>query len=326
MSKDRDEGVLEIERSIKDQAKKHKTAPINTEIKNSLVSTQTKANSILEIHPGRCKPWQYHDRDEAWLNSAHSKQLIDSIRMNGQLEPGLVRRIKEDPNFDYEIIYGLRRWYACSQLEDFYFKAQLTEADDKTCMIMMHAENAHSKDITEFERAFSFARQMQSGVFSNQTEMAHAMNLTQGYISKLIRAAEVFEYGFIKSLFSNKLDISVKDAYRLSILLKDPSKMEQIECIAKNMQASIEKTNTFPPAKMVLKKLIAIDRKSENDYRYSFLDDEQKPVLTYSYKKGNFSMSFSKGAKNISKDKLREACLKALDEYLSKYSLGNNEF
>ena len=76
----------------------------NSNFNNHIHFIKKEENLILEIDPFRCKPWRFHDRDEAWLHSESNHQLMQSIQANGQLEPGLVRKIKDDPNFDYEII------------------------------------------------------------------------------------------------------------------------------------------------------------------------------------------------------------------------------
>ena len=55
--------------------------------------------------------------------------------------------------YDYEIIYGMRRWFACSQIPKQKYLVKVTDADDKACSILMHIENADSKDISELSFA-----------------------------------------------------------------------------------------------------------------------------------------------------------------------------
>jgi ParB family chromosome partitioning protein len=103
-------------------------------------------NELKTVDPKRCKPWKYHNRDVAWLTKERCLDLIVSIHRNGQIEPAMVRRIAHDPDHDFEIICGVRRWFSCTQIPNQKFLACATDADDKTCMILMHAENADSKD------------------------------------------------------------------------------------------------------------------------------------------------------------------------------------
>ena len=113
--------------------------------------TKSRKIPILEILPSQCKPWKHHDRDQAWLCKEKCQDLITSISKNGQMEPGLVRILHDDPQYSYEIIYGVRRWYACSQIPNQKFLAKVSMQNDKQCMVLMHSENADSKDISEFE-------------------------------------------------------------------------------------------------------------------------------------------------------------------------------
>jgi len=224
---------------------------------NSLLAKNPEG-VIKTIDPLRCKPWKYHNRDTAWLTKEYCQDLIFSIQHNGQNEPILVRKIPGDPQYDFEIIYGVRRWYACLQIPNQKLLATVTEADDKTCMILMHTENADSKDISEYERACSFAQQFKAGIFKNQTEMAKAMGVTQGLISRMIKAAELFEYDWIKRLFPNKLEIRVKPAYKLATLLKDPSQKVLIQNTAQEIETKIQNGAVFTPRK-ILKMLLLAD-------------------------------------------------------------------
>ena len=68
----------------------------------------------LWVSAARCRPWHYHNRDQALLNEESCADLIDSLKAEGrQRLPAIVRRLKDDPDHDYEIIAGVRRnWNA----------------------------------------------------------------------------------------------------------------------------------------------------------------------------------------------------------------------
>jgi ParB family transcriptional regulator, chromosome partitioning protein len=273
---------------------------------------------LLRLDPARCRPWKFHNRDLAWLTSDRCRSLIDSIRRNGQNDPALVREIKYDPNYDYEIIYGVRRWFACSQIPNHPLLARITDADDKTCMILMHTENADSKDITEFERAFSFAQQLKSGVFKSQVEMAELMGLSQGYISKLIKAAEIFEYPWIQNLFNNKLDVSVKYAYELSVLLKNPEIFNHIKKEAEAMLNVKVETGQSLSSADVLKKLINFNK--SNDYHRSksiIISSGNKEIVSCRKNKlGNLILYIDSKAKELSQPEIEAACLKVVRDHI----------
>jgi len=294
---------------------------------DTLINTLGHANAsegrpleiiIKEIDPLRCKPWKFHNRDSAWLTKERCHELINSIQKDGQNVPALVRELKDDPNHDYELIYGVRRWFACLQIPNQKLLAQISDIDDKTCMILMHAENAYSKDISEFERAFSFAQQMKSGVFKNQSEMAEAMGLSQGTISKMIRAAEILEFHWVRDLFQHKLDIPVKYAYLLSALLKDPYNFELIKKEAEVIKLERARSGQYIAATIVLKRLIN-HSKSElqvNDDSVILTSNDKAVISCRRDKFGKVSIFIDDKAKTLNRSEVEAACLKAIGDYV----------
>ena len=75
--------------------------------------------------PGR----SIRPRTAAWYTKERCQDLIDSLAKDGQLEPALARKVVGDPNFDYELIYGMRRRFA-AEFTHSKLKVRLTEADD----------------------------------------------------------------------------------------------------------------------------------------------------------------------------------------------------
>jgi ParB family chromosome partitioning protein len=297
-------------------AKAH-AARLKTQRADPKLPVHIQTAPIIEIDPHRAKPWRYHNRDAAWLNVEHCQDLICSIQRNNQLEPVLVRALKEDPNHDFEIIYGVRRWFACTQIPNRRLLVRVTEADDKTCMVLMHTENADSKDISEFERAFSFSEQMKSGVFKNQHEMAKAMGLTQGLISRLIKAAKIFDYDWIRELFPSKLGISVISAYRLASLLEKPQHFPmiraEVELILKELSLNAEQ----PSPLKTMQRLIKASQSSVFNNSTELLLGSGVSALVSSSQdlQGDFHLKVSKQAKTLSYAQVQELCLKALRDY-----------
>ncbi len=272
---------------------------------------------LVKIDPQRCKPWSYHNRDNAWLTKERCADLIHSIQRDGQLEPILVKILHEDPDADYEIIYGVRRAFACAQIPNQPVIARITDLDDKHCMILMHTENANSKDISEFERAFSFAQQMKSGHFKNQSEMAEIMGFSQGSISKMIRSAEIFEIEWIAALFKSKMDIPIKAAYALSSLLKREEARERIRTEALAIQKSMGK-HGFLPASKVLHKLIAAVNDDVRAFETVVLSVNNLPIVYCRQEKsGKFIIVIENSAKQLKLEDIEAAYLKAFREHVA---------
>jgi ParB family chromosome partitioning protein len=208
---------------------------------------------IKNIDPNRCRPWEYHNRDLHWLNKERCSDLIDSLNSNGQLEPAGVRKISGDPDFDYEIIYGVRRWFSCKFL-NIALKARVLDKSDRECMILMHIENADSKDISDFERAFSFRQQLQSGVFKSQADLASAVHLTQAMISKYVTAASIYDFDFVPKLFADKTQISIRKANELFKLLTNQISLNAVRSKAMEIlnNSTLEKEPTAKKFDMLL--------------------------------------------------------------------------
>lgn len=284
--------------------------------------------AAIEIDPKRCRPWQYHNRDMAWLTSERCADLISSIKKHGQHQPALVRPLLDDPQYEYEIIYGVRRWFSCSQIPNQKLWAYVAELDDKTCTILMHTENANSKDITEFERAFSFAQQLKSRIYKNQVEMADALGLSQGNISKMIRASEIFDYDWIRTLFNNKLDIPIKYAYILSIYLKKPDLLPSLMNEAKLISNERKGANPSLTASTILKRLISFAKSNHSDPAESvMLTSKNKSVVSCRKDKfGKVHITIDEEAKSFSPEAIHKACLDAIHKFIfSNYSPENKE-
>ena len=69
--------------------------------------------NILSVDPKRCRPWKFHNRTSGWYTRERCQDLIDSIGKDGQLEPALARKIEGEPGYDFELIFGMRRRFAC---------------------------------------------------------------------------------------------------------------------------------------------------------------------------------------------------------------------
>ena len=279
---------------------------------------------LLEIEPHHCRPWPHHNRDQAWLNRQRCADLISSIRSHGQMEPVIVRALTPGSEPSFEIISGVRRWFACSQIPHRKLLARVIEAEDRTCMVLMHAENADSQDITEFERACSFAAHMKSGVFKNQIDLAKTFGVSQSTISKMIKVAELFDKSWFAALFESKLDIPIRQSYRLSTLLKKSELGSQIEAEAQVISEQKNKTKSQLPARLILQRLIRQVRSQvpttsiEEPFKKNkvLLSKDQKPMIVLSEDPaGNLSLTMDQRVRECAREQVSALCMKALDDY-----------
>lgn len=292
-------------------------ANILTDNPDKISIFQGKMDSVaIPLDPKLCTPWMYHNRDISWLTIEKCADLISSIANYGQHQPALVRPSKLNPNYQYEIIYGVRRWFSCSSIPNQKFWAYVTELDDRACTILMHTENANSKDISEFERAYSFAQQLKSKIFKNQSEMAEALGLSQGNISKMVKASEIFDYSWLQVLFKNKLDIPIKYAYILSTYLKKTELLDAIINEAKLILIDKEQNQHLLSSSAILRRLInAAESNHVNLAETIVLKQENKPIVSCRRdKSGKVHIVINSEAKSFNRSEIHEACLEAINK------------
>lgn len=172
------------------------------------------------VEPSDCKPWKYHNRDNIWMSVDKCQDLISSIRKNGQKVPIFARKIENDSEGkNWEIIAGRRRWYACNYL-GIKIRVKATDATDRECAILMNLENKDRNDISEFEDAISFKRQLEANLFDSQDEMALSLDLKKSKLSKMLSASKIINYPEIMVLFKDLTLIKINPIYSLVVLLE----------------------------------------------------------------------------------------------------------
>jgi ParB/RepB/Spo0J family partition protein len=213
--------------------------------------------NIFSVDPKRCRGWIHHNRTAAWYTRDRCQDLIESIAKDGQQEPAVARKLVGDPSFDYELIYGMRRRFACEFLNR-KLKLRVIEADDARAAVLMHIENADRQDITPMERALSFQSQLEAKVFPTQEALSDAIGLTKGQVSKLVKAASLMRQGTLSQLFPDKSAVPVDAAYKLATLWDRSGAKEVILKAAQNL---LQKDRAGRSPADLLKTLVAsLDR------------------------------------------------------------------
>ena len=101
------------------------------------------------------------DQPRKRFDNEKLKELAESIRENGQLQP-----IKVRPAGDgrYMIIFGERRWRAHCLLGLETIKAEVVETGDTAMAIQAIVENLQSEDVTPLEEAHSYQAMLDTGM------------------------------------------------------------------------------------------------------------------------------------------------------------------
>jgi ParB family chromosome partitioning protein len=205
------------------------------------VAPALERENIFAVDPKRCRPWKHHDRLSSWYTRERCADLIESIPKDGQQAPAVARRLAGNPDFDYELISGMRRRYACEYL-NAKLKIRLVQVDDAQAAVLMHIENADRQDILPMERALSFAGHLEAGLFGSQDQLAEAMNLSKGQVAKMLKAASLLRLGALAGLFPDPGAVPVAPAYQLATFLERPGArdvvLERARGLAKRGEAA----------------------------------------------------------------------------------------
>jgi ParB family chromosome partitioning protein len=266
--------------------------------------------NIFHVDPRRCRAWAHHNRTAAWYTRDRCQDLIESIAKDGQQEPAVARKLIGDPNFDYELVYGMRRRFACEFL-NARLKLRVIEADDARAAVLMHIENADRQDITPMERALSFQSQLEARIFPTQDALADAIGLTKGQVSKLVKAASLMRNATLTQLFPDKSAVPVDAAYKLATLWERPGAKEVILKAAQNL---LQKERAGRSPVDLLKALLASldrSRKFEPVQKQYNLGAVGRVVVTRNAR-GKVTLAFPQGLANVE----RAAVVTAIEQIM----------
>ena len=265
--------------------------------------------NIYAVDPKRVRPWAHHNRSAVWYTRQRCQDLIDSIGKDEQQEPALARRLKGDPNFEYELIYGMRRRFACETLGK-KLRLRVIEADDVRAAVLMHAENADRQDITPMERALSFQALIDGKVFNAQDALAAAMNLSKGQVSKMLKAAALLRQGSIGTLFADTSAVPVEQAYKLATLIERPGAKEVILQAAKNLGRDGQGRGAAEVLRLLIGSLDRSKKFQPIQKRYNV--GAARHVLVTRNARGKVTLAFAEGLQGVDKGD----AIKAIEEIL----------
>lgn len=279
--------------------------------RNGLTTSMSKQEikfSDLSVDPSICIPWKYHDRDDLWLSPSKSKDIIDSIAQHGQKIPAIVRKT-DDAKYTYEIIAGKRRWYACKHL-GIELKIRIINADDQMSAIIMHLENKDRKDISEIERAISYANQINAGLFKSQNELCKAYNLKKSNLSKLITASKIIDHKNLISLLDDYTKISIPCAYELVSLLANSSTKN---VITERLKYLAKANKKYSPKAILIDLLESLERSSKSRIK-NYSTSNGKKIISVRKNNGKVLFTFEQEVKFIDKNEFFRILNKALLE------------
>ena len=267
--------------------------------------------TILSVDPKRCRAWEFHNRTDAWYTRDRCADLIESIPKDGQQEPALARRLKDEAKFEYELIYGMRRRFAC-EVTNTKLKIRVVEISDTQAAVLMHLENADRQDITPMERALSFQTQIEAKLFATQDALAAALNVSPGQVTKMLKAAQLFGSPAIANLLVDRSAVPVDGAYKLAALMERPGAKDVVLQAARNL-AKREGEGGRDPRGVITALLASLDqtRKLAPMRREYNVGAGGRAIVTRNAK-GKVTVAFPKGLAKAD----RESVLHTIEQIL----------
>jgi ParB family transcriptional regulator, chromosome partitioning protein len=146
---------------------------------------------IFELDPKRVRSSAFADRHPTAFADSEFELLCESIReTKGNTQPGVVRPIKGDADFDFELASGHRRHMACLRTEQL-FRTEVREMSDDELVRQMVVENTARSDLSAFERGRHYALLLKHKVYSSGRELAAKLGKPHNSVAKLIRYADI---------------------------------------------------------------------------------------------------------------------------------------
>jgi ParB family chromosome partitioning protein len=184
------------------------------------------------IQPGPFQPRRNFD-DEAL------KELAESVRARGILQPLLVRPVKGLQN-RYEIIAGERRWRAAQMASLHEIPVVIRELADSEALEFGLIENVQRQDLSPLEEAEGYKRLMEEFLHTQEV-LAKIVGKSRSHISNLVRLVDL-PLG-VKQMIDNgelsaghaRVLVTAKDPLTLAIrIVREGLNVRQAEGLAKS--------------------------------------------------------------------------------------------
>ena len=167
--------------------------------------------------------WERHNRRYKLLDETACDDLIHGFRSQGRQEfPAIVRKVDDDPDYDYEVICGARRhwtvtWLRANNYPEFFFLIEVRDLTDEQSFRLSDIENRDKKDISDYERALDYKGAM-SLYYRTQKEMAARLQISPAWLSELLYLAEFPEE--VVGAYADIRDIRTRHARELRSQMK----------------------------------------------------------------------------------------------------------
>ena len=161
-----------------DKIKKGLGRGLSSLIGESKVEPQRNHISISDLVPNKYQPRKIFDE-------TNLKELADSIKERGMIQPIIVRKSNEDKS-KFEIIAGERRWLAAQRAGLHNVPVVVTEADDLKSLEFAIVENVQRHDLNPLEEAQGYKRLIDEFSY-DQEKVSKFIGKSRSHITNSLR-------------------------------------------------------------------------------------------------------------------------------------------
>jgi ParB family chromosome partitioning protein len=197
-----------------------------------LASGAVVARAIEQVDPARCRLWSEHNRDYAKLDEARCADLIESFKAQGRQEvPAIVRRVRGDPDVDFEVICGARRhwtvtWLRAHNYTDFRFLVEVRDLNDEEAFRISDLENRAREDLSDIERARDYLKALGRHYGGRQKDMAERLKVSEAWLSRYLDLARL--PADLVAAFEDPHELKIKHVTQLKPLLKPDDRARRV--------------------------------------------------------------------------------------------------
>lgn len=188
----------DVLKDIAEDAAPEKTGTRFLKRSNALAESGEREEKLLRwVDPERCVMWKGHNRAYELLNGENCRDLIDSIKSQGQQEfPAIVRRLPAGQGAEYEVICGARRHFAISWLRannypQFRYLIEVRDLGDEEAFRLADIENRDRADLSDFERARDYLQALDLYYGGKQKAMAARLEVSEAWLSRYLYLARL---------------------------------------------------------------------------------------------------------------------------------------
>ncbi len=178
-------------------AKQEAAAPVASAPAKGAAAPAAAADAPFELPILDIQRSPYQPRRD--FKEEELKELADSLRNSGLVQPPTVRRLKDGK---YELISGERRLRAALLAGWRKIRVTLVEADDLTAAAMTTTENLQREDLNPIEEAESY-KTLQDSFGLTQAEVAEKVGKGRATVANSLRLLELPDE--VKALVSTQL-------------------------------------------------------------------------------------------------------------------------